>query len=102
LDLEVTIYHQNGVKYGRYHVQSRKNFRLAMLFNGNLVHKTNDRFTQWLKFLSYRIERRAVVELTNGWLSGFINAEDFLREFENNTRNKMGRQFKKIQFNSSK
>jgi hypothetical protein len=30
-----------------------------------------------------RIERRAVVELTNGWLSGFINADgDFLREFE--------------------
>jgi hypothetical protein len=96
LDLEVTIYHQNGVKYGRYHVQSRKNFRLAMLFNGNLVHKTNDRFTQWLKFLSYRIERRAVVELTNGWLSGFINAEDFLREFENNTRNKWDVNLKKF------
>jgi hypothetical protein len=34
---KVTIYHQNGVKYGRYHVQSRKLFPLAMLFNGNLV-----------------------------------------------------------------
>jgi DNA-binding ferritin-like protein (Dps family) len=94
---KVTIYYQNGVKYGRYHVQSRKNcFRLAMLFNGNLVlTKTNDRFTQWLKVLEVtRIERRAVVELTNGWLSGFINADgEFSARIRKNTRNKIGRQF---------
>jgi hypothetical protein len=51
-------------------------------------------FTQWLKVLEVtRIERRAVVELTNGWLSGFINADgDFLREFEKYTKQN-GRQF---------
>jgi hypothetical protein len=42
---KVTIYHQNGVKYGRYHVQSRKNCFRYMLFNGNLVLTKNDRFT---------------------------------------------------------
>jgi hypothetical protein len=32
--------------------------------------------TDLLKVLEVtRIERRAVVELTNGWLSGFINAD---------------------------
>jgi hypothetical protein len=41
-----------------------------------------------------RIERRAVVELTNGWLSGFINADGgFSARIRKNTRNKMGRQF---------
>jgi DNA-binding ferritin-like protein (Dps family) len=66
-----------------------------MLFNGNLVlTKTNDRFTQWLKVLEVtRIERRAVVELTNGWLSGFINDGGFSARIRKNTRNKMGRQF---------
>jgi hypothetical protein len=40
-----------------------------------------------------RIERR-VVELTNGWLSGFINADGgFSARIRKNTRNKMGRQF---------
>jgi hypothetical protein len=59
-----------------------------MLFNGNLVlTKTNDRFTQ-LKVLEVtRIERRAVVELTNGWLSDLLmQTEDFLREFEKYTK----------------
>jgi len=94
---KVTIYNQNGVEYGRYHVQSRKNcFRLAMLFNGNLVlTKTNETFTQWLQVLGItRLQRRAIVELTNGWLSGFINADGvFSARIRKNTRNKMGRQF---------
>jgi hypothetical protein len=69
-----------------------------MLFNGNLVlTKTNDRFTQWLKVLEVtRIERRAVVELTNGWLSGFINADGIFCANSKNTRNKMGSIYSKF------
>jgi hypothetical protein len=51
-----------------------------------------------------RIERRAVVELTNGWLSGFINADG---GFSARIRKIITKQngtsiYSKIQFNSSK
>jgi DNA-binding ferritin-like protein (Dps family) len=94
---KVMIYQQGGVKYGRYYVQSRQNcLRLAMLFNGNLVlAKTNQRFLKWLQILEVVcLNRRTAVELTNGWLSGFINAEGcFSARIRKNLRAKTGRQF---------
>lgn len=93
----VIIYQQGGIKYGRYHVQSRKNcLRLAMLFNGNLVlAKTNQRFRKWLQVLEVVcLESRSAVELNNGWLSGFINADGgFSARIRKKSRTKTGLQF---------
>jgi LAGLIDADG endonuclease len=93
----VIIDQQGGIKYGRYHVQSRKNcLRLAMLFNGNLVlAKTNQRFRKWLQVLEVVcLESRSAVELSNGWLSGFINADGgFSARIRKNPRTKTGLQF---------
>lgn len=93
----VIVYQQGGVKYGRYHVQSRKNcLRLARLFNGNLVlAKTNQRFQKWLQVLEVDcFESRSAVELSNGWLSGFINADgEFSARIRKKPRTKTGFQF---------
>ena len=100
---KVTLYTQNGLTYGRYHVQCKKNcVRLAYLFAGNLVlKKTNFRFAKWSAVLQpfllqeqkLKLKRRPVINLTNGWLSGFINADGgFYTRIRKNARMKIGYQ----------
>lgn len=74
----VIQYFQNNQKYGRYVVQDQTNcMRLAHIFNGNLVLiKTNARFQLWIKPLNIKpLKRQGSMNLKNGWLSGFIDAE---------------------------